>query len=105
MLLMPCRLANGFRLVVRLSDNTLEVFVDGKSVLSHEHNGPLPGGNGVGLRPGSSEVRYRKLWVTQATDAGSDPKTTSLPFPKSSGDVTRSAACGAPYGAVGRKDA
>jgi hypothetical protein len=59
---------------VRLGKNTLEILVDGKSVLSHEdRDHPLAGG-GLGLRNFDRTARFRNLWVKRAG------KTTPLPF-------------------------
>ena len=49
--------------VARLTETTIEILVNGKSVVRYEdHAHPLPGGT-VGLRPWRQDARYRKLWV------------------------------------------
>ncbi len=49
--------------IARLTGNTIEVLVDGKSVVSYQDNDrPLLKGT-VALRPWQREVRYRNLWV------------------------------------------
>jgi alpha-L-arabinofuranosidase len=61
----PCAVPVGqwVRLAVRLTETTLEVLVDGKSVLRYEdHQHPLRKG-GFGLRQWQRAARYRKLWV------------------------------------------
>jgi alpha-L-arabinofuranosidase len=61
-------------LAVKLDGATLEIFVDGKSVLRHEdHEHPLTAG-GIGLRVYGRPCRYRNLWVKTAG------RVTPLPF-------------------------
>jgi hypothetical protein len=50
-------------LVVRLTETTLEIVVDGKTMLVYEdREHPLSSG-GVALRPWQREARYRNLWI------------------------------------------
>jgi hypothetical protein len=61
----PCTVPVGawVRLAVRLTERSLEVLVNGKSVLKHnDPNESLPSG-GVGLRQWQRPARYRRLWV------------------------------------------
>ncbi|NLF68686.1 MAG: DUF1080 domain-containing protein [Candidatus Anammoximicrobium sp.] len=51
-------------LVVCLTETTLEIVVDGKTMLVHEdREHPLTGG-GVAFRPWQREARYRNLWIS-----------------------------------------
>jgi len=60
--------------VARLTANTLEVLVDGRSVIHYEdQERPLKEGQ-VGLRPWQREVRYRNFWIQR------DGQKTGLPF-------------------------
>ena len=62
---MPCRVPTNewIPVVARLTENSIEVLVNGRSVLRHEDKEhPLRNG-GVGLRPWQREARYRDLWV------------------------------------------
>jgi hypothetical protein len=81
----PCavRVGHWVSLQVRLLDNALEVFVDDKGVLRHEHGGPLPGGNAVGVRPWEKEIRYRNLKVTSGHGSAKPYETKSFPFSQS----------------------
>jgi len=61
-------------LVVRMTETTLTVLVDGKSVLSYEdREHPLRSG-GVAFRPWQREARYRNLWIA----TGGKNRTISL---------------------------
>jgi hypothetical protein len=60
-------------LSVKLGEKTIEVLVDGKSVLQFEDPRPLKGG-GVGLRQWQRPARYRHLWVKTGA------QRTDLPF-------------------------
>jgi alpha-L-arabinofuranosidase len=61
-------------LVVRLGKDTLEVLVEGKSVLHYEdREHPLVAG-GIGLRVFNRACRYRNLWVKK------DGEVSHLPF-------------------------
>jgi len=62
---LPCevRVNQWISLVVRLAGNSLEVLVDGKSVVTHEdQEHPLAGGR-VGLRTWQREAQFRNLYV------------------------------------------
>ncbi|MBC8875969.1 MAG: DUF1080 domain-containing protein [Planctomycetes bacterium] len=77
----PCRVPVGqwISLVARLGKTSLEVLVDGKSVLRHDDGAKsLPAG-AVGLRPWQREARYRNLWV----ETGGSKRT--IPFQKNEG--------------------
>lgn len=50
-------------LAVRRRGHTLEVLVDGKSVLTHEDRDHPLGAGAVGLRPFDRPARYRNVWV------------------------------------------
>jgi len=72
----PCRVPAGkwISLVAKLGETSLEVFVDGNSVLRHDDGTKsLPPGT-VGLRPWQREARYRNLWVK------ADGRTQRIPF-------------------------
>jgi hypothetical protein len=61
----PCEVPVGkwIPLVVRTQEQTLEVSVGGKRLLSYEdHDHPLKSGT-IALRPWQREARFRKLWV------------------------------------------
>jgi alpha-L-arabinofuranosidase len=61
-------------LVVRLEEATIEVLVDGKSILTYkDREHPLAAGR-VGVRTFNRPCRYRSLWVK------TDDKTQRLPF-------------------------
>jgi hypothetical protein len=62
------------RLAVRLQGPSLEILVDGKSVLRYEDREHPLGPGGVGLRPFARACRYRNLWVKR------DGKATPLPL-------------------------
>jgi len=66
-------------LVVKMTDRTLEVLVDGKSVIQYDGGEGTLGSGTVGLRQWQREARYRNLWVTTAGT------TKVLPF-KTSAD-------------------
>lgn len=51
-------------LVVRMTETTLEIVVDGKTTLVYEdHEHPLPLGT-VAFRPWQREAQYRNFWIT-----------------------------------------
>ncbi len=61
----PCQVPVGqwVSLVAKFGKTSIEVVVDGKSVLRHDDGTKsLPAGN-VGLRPWQREARYRNLWI------------------------------------------
>ncbi len=61
----PCNVPVGewVSLVAKLGETSIEVFVDGKSVLRHDDGAnALPSGS-VGLRPWQRGAKYRNLWV------------------------------------------
>jgi len=73
----PCEVPVGqwIPLVVKMTERTLEVLVNGTSIMQYEDpEHPLNSG-AVGLRPWAREVRYRNLWVRPVTGT-----RTSLPF-------------------------
>src|SRR5262249_12070334 len=72
----PCQIPVGrwIRLIVRLTETSLEAQVDGKRIITYEdRQHPLRSG-GVGLRQWQRAARYRNLWVR------TDDKTTPLAF-------------------------
>jgi alpha-L-arabinofuranosidase len=72
----PCEVPTGAwaTLVARLTGTTIEVLVNGQSVLRHDDGqAALPAGT-VGLRQWQPAARYRNLWVKSAG------KTQKLPF-------------------------
>jgi hypothetical protein len=83
----PCDVPAGrwLPLTVKMTGRTLEVLVDGKSVIAYEdREHPLPAG-AVGLRQWQREARYRNLWVKTGGT------TTRLPFardPEAVGEVS-----------------
>jgi len=77
----PCRVPVGqwISLVAKLGETSIEVLVDGKSILRHDDGTKsLPAGT-VGLRPWQREARYRNLWVKI------EGRTHTLPFRKNEG--------------------
>ena len=61
----PCQVPTGqwISLVVKFDKTSLEVLLDGNSVLHHDDGtSALPAG-AVGLRPWQRDARYRNLWV------------------------------------------
>jgi len=61
----PCPVAvdTWVPIVVRMKENSLEVLVNGKSVIRYvDRQHPLKSG-AIGLRPWQREARYRNLWV------------------------------------------
>ena len=61
----PCQVPTGqwISLVVKIDKTSLEVLLDGNSVLHHDDGAnALPAG-AVGLRPWQRDARYRNLWV------------------------------------------
>ncbi len=72
----PCDVPVGrwIPMTVKMTGRSLEVVVDGKSVITYEdRTHPLPAG-AVGLRQWKREARYRNLWVKAGGPA------TKLPF-------------------------
>jgi hypothetical protein len=72
----PCRVPVGqwISLAAKLDETSIEVLVDGESVLRHD-DGPESLSMGtVGLRPWRREARYRNLWVKTGG------RTQPLPF-------------------------
>ncbi len=64
----PCQapLGQWIPLEVKMTEKTIEVLVNGKSVIQYEdREHPLNSG-AVGLRPWAREARYRNLWVQSA---------------------------------------
>jgi hypothetical protein len=61
----PCEVRpdEWIRLVVRLGENSLEVLVNGKSVLSYEEREHPRAGGRVGLRTWQREARFRNLYI------------------------------------------
>ena len=60
-------------LVVRMTETTLEIVVDGKSMLVYEdREHPLVGG-GVAFRTWQREARYRNFWISTADKKKSIP--------------------------------
>jgi alpha-L-arabinofuranosidase len=79
----PCQVPvrKWLRLVVRLTETSLEVRIDGKRIITYQdRQHPLRSG-GVGLRQWQRMARYRKLWVK------TNAKTTPLAFKANKGDV------------------
>ena len=82
----PCQVPMGewVRLVARLTETSLEILVNGKSLLTYEdRQHPLRTG-GFGLRQWQRAARYRKLWVKTG-------RTEDVPFkpnPDDSGPVS-----------------
>src|SRR5262245_61027860 len=80
----PCDVAadRWIALSVKMTAETLEVFIDGKSVIAYEdRERPLRSGR-VGLRNWQRPARYRRLWI----DAGKE--RVDLPFePNPEGDL------------------
>ncbi len=61
----PCDVPTGkwIALVVKMTEQGLEVVVDGKSIIAFEdHEHPLPAGE-IGIRQWQREARYRNMWV------------------------------------------
>jgi Alpha-L-arabinofuranosidase 1 domain/3-keto-disaccharide hydrolase len=60
----PCEVAPGrwISLAVKLTERTIECFVDGRSVVQFEDQRPLAAGT-IGLRQWQRTARYRSLWV------------------------------------------
>ena len=61
----PCRVPVGkwFPLVVRMTENTLTVLVDGKTIHAYEdRDHPLTSG-AVGFRPWQREAHFRNFWI------------------------------------------
>ncbi|MAG93330.1 MAG: hypothetical protein CMJ48_06225, partial [Planctomycetaceae bacterium] len=72
----PCRVPVGkwFPLVVRMTDSTLTVVVDGKTVQTYEdRDHPLRSG-AVGFRPWQREAHFRNFWTK------TDGRTAKIPF-------------------------
>ncbi|MCP4784351.1 MAG: DUF1080 domain-containing protein [Fuerstiella sp.] len=72
----PCRVPVGkwFPLVVRMTDTTLTVVVDGKTVRTYEdHDHPIQSG-AIGFRPWQREARFRNFWTK------TDGRITKIPF-------------------------
>ena len=61
----PCEVPIGqwVALSVKLEGRTIEIFINGKSILRHEDGGAALLSGTVGLRQFQPEARYRKLWV------------------------------------------
>ncbi len=61
----PCEVPLGHwvPLVVRLDGRTIEILVNGKSILRHEDGDASLLSGTIGLRQFQPEARYRKLWV------------------------------------------
>jgi hypothetical protein len=73
-------------LVVRLQDRSLEILVDGKSVLEHDDNDhPLSAGK-AGLRTWQRDARYRHFYV--AENGQRQNLTFDPAFPQTSGEVS-----------------
>jgi hypothetical protein len=72
----PCDVPAGqwLRLVVRMTETSLEVLVNGKSIVKYEdRKHPLKSG-GLGLRQWQRAARYRKLWIK------TNGRTQTIPF-------------------------
>jgi hypothetical protein len=72
----PCDVPVGrwIPLVVRMTAATVEVLVDGKSILQYEDTeAPLKSGR-VGLRPWQREARFRNMWISTGG------RRTEVPF-------------------------
>jgi hypothetical protein len=72
----PCHVPVGkwFPLVVRMTETTLTVLVDGKTVHTYEdRDHPLVSG-AVGFRPWRREAHFRNFWINSAG------RTTRVPF-------------------------
>ena len=81
----PCEVPVGrwIPLEARMTEETLEVLVNGKRLIRYEDREyPLTSGS-VGLRPWAREARYRRLWVQPAMGA-----RTPLPFRRESEGAT-----------------
>jgi hypothetical protein len=66
----PCRvpLDQWFPVLVRTTETTLEVIVDGKSIIRYEdQEHPLKSG-AIGFRPWQREARFRNFWVKTAEE-------------------------------------
>jgi len=77
----PCEVPGGrwVSLIVKMTGPSIEVRVDGKSVLRYDDGGgALPAGT-VGLRQFQPEARYRNLWVK------TNGETRTLPFAEDAG--------------------
>jgi hypothetical protein len=72
----PCEIPTGqwLRLVVGLQGRTIEVALDGKTIIRHEDDGHALLTGTIGLRAFQSEARYRFLWVA------ANGETKQLPF-------------------------
>jgi len=72
----PCEIPTGqwVALSVKLQDRTLEIFVNGKSVLRYEDGERALLKGTIGLRQFQRDAKYRKLWIK------TDDQTRSLPF-------------------------
>jgi mono/diheme cytochrome c family protein len=72
----PCDVPVGrwIPLVVKMTATTIEVLVDGKSILQYEDiEAPLKSGR-VGLRPWQREARFRNFWISTGG------RRTDIPF-------------------------
>jgi hypothetical protein len=81
----PCDVAadRWIALSVKMTAETIEVFIDGKSVIAYEdRERPLRSGR-IGLRDWQRTARYRKLWI----DAGKG--RTELPFESNPAESVR----------------
>jgi len=76
-------------LVVRLTETTLEIVVDGKTMLSYEdREHPLSSG-GVAFRPWLREARYRNLWIATGGTKRTIPVELAGTKPEICGPWTR----------------
>jgi len=81
----PCKVPvnRWIALVVRMTEKTIEVLVDGKSIVRYEdRQHPLTSGR-VGLRPWQRRARFRNLWI--ATGGG----RRAIPFESPQGPGSR----------------
>jgi len=72
----PCDVAadRWISLAVKLTERTIDVTIDGRSVLQFDDDRPLPDGT-IGLRQWQRPARYRNLWVKTG-----DNKRAEIPF-------------------------
>jgi hypothetical protein len=73
----PCevRVGQWIQLEARLAGNTIEVLVDGRSVVRHTDGARALAAGAVGLRQWQREARYRSLWIKSGASREALPFT------------------------------